>query len=333
MFTPKITIVIPVLNEEKRLPTLLDSIKNQVYNHDNLEVLVVDGGSTDNTKKVVSEYGYRVVHNPWKLGDVGSVVGFNAAQGEIVILTAADTALTKMDFVAQVDRVFESEKDVVIGFCAVDTDPVDKKNSFITQYINLGTDPFNLFVYGREYCYYPELNKTVKPLRETVDAQIYKFSIENHPLLAVAQGFVIHKKRLPDGFLELTSGCDVLPVLKMISTGVIFAYIKNQTIKHYIFDSAFHFFKKMDKKIGLAFQNPDKWGFQKRSAFLNRSRRIKKYLFVPYAFFVLPAIIHALFLYKKSKRVEFIIHPFLSFVVLIFIVKQFFKKIFFQLFR
>jgi len=46
---PFFSIVIPSLNEEINLPILLESIKNQTDK--DLEVIVVDSQSTDNTKK------------------------------------------------------------------------------------------------------------------------------------------------------------------------------------------------------------------------------------------------------------------------------------------
>ncbi|GIO23426.1 glycosyltransferase [Oceanobacillus sp. J11TS1] len=51
---PKVTVIIPVYNAEKTITVALESILSQSWT--NLEVLVVDDCSTDNTKKVVAEY-------------------------------------------------------------------------------------------------------------------------------------------------------------------------------------------------------------------------------------------------------------------------------------
>ncbi len=51
---PFFTIIIPTLNEEEYIGTLLSDIKKQTYT--GFEVVAVDGNSEDNTKKIVKEY-------------------------------------------------------------------------------------------------------------------------------------------------------------------------------------------------------------------------------------------------------------------------------------
>ena len=50
----KITIIVPIYNVEKYLSFALDSVVNQTYK--NLEVLLIDDGSTDNSRKIAEEY-------------------------------------------------------------------------------------------------------------------------------------------------------------------------------------------------------------------------------------------------------------------------------------
>ncbi len=50
----KISIIIPTYNSGSRISICLDSIINQIYQ--NLEIIVIDDGSTDNTIEIVNEY-------------------------------------------------------------------------------------------------------------------------------------------------------------------------------------------------------------------------------------------------------------------------------------
>ena len=51
---PKISIIVPVYNTAKYLPACLGSIINQTYH--NLEIILVDDGSTDDSNEVISKY-------------------------------------------------------------------------------------------------------------------------------------------------------------------------------------------------------------------------------------------------------------------------------------
>lgn len=50
----KISIIVPIYNVEKYLSSALDSVVNQTYK--NLEVLLIDDGSTDNSSEIAEKY-------------------------------------------------------------------------------------------------------------------------------------------------------------------------------------------------------------------------------------------------------------------------------------
>ena len=58
---PLISIIIPTYNSEQHLKECFDSVVNQTY--ENLEVIVIDGGSTDNTQLIINEYTSK--NNNW----------------------------------------------------------------------------------------------------------------------------------------------------------------------------------------------------------------------------------------------------------------------------
>ena len=61
----RVCAVLPVLNEEKYIKRCVDSLLAQTFP---LEILVLDGGSTDSTLEILQNYGdsIRVIHNPGK---------------------------------------------------------------------------------------------------------------------------------------------------------------------------------------------------------------------------------------------------------------------------
>jgi rSAM/selenodomain-associated transferase 2 len=59
--TPHISIIIPVLNEAGNLRSLKKQLKEQAADYDSLEVLLVDGGSTDDTRAIATDLDFKIV--------------------------------------------------------------------------------------------------------------------------------------------------------------------------------------------------------------------------------------------------------------------------------
>lgn len=57
----KVSIVIRTYNEQKHLRALLEGIQSQQRDGFEIETVIVDSGSTDNTVKIASEFPTRVV--------------------------------------------------------------------------------------------------------------------------------------------------------------------------------------------------------------------------------------------------------------------------------
>lgn len=69
---PKVSIIIPVYNGEKFIGEAIDSALNQTYK--NLEIIVVNDGSTDNTSKVVKSYGKKIKYYEKENGGVSTAL-------------------------------------------------------------------------------------------------------------------------------------------------------------------------------------------------------------------------------------------------------------------
>ena len=89
----KISVVIPALNEEKLLPELFESLKNQTRKSD--EIIVVNGGSTDRTVAVAEHFGARVITVPRITIGYSRQQGLLAATGDVVAFTDADVLLPR----------------------------------------------------------------------------------------------------------------------------------------------------------------------------------------------------------------------------------------------
>jgi len=86
----KISIVIPTYNEEKNLPFCLDALLAIDYPKKNFEVIIVDNGSTDNTKEIAKNYGAQVLRNDLKNVSGLRNLGVTKSSGEIIAFLDAD---------------------------------------------------------------------------------------------------------------------------------------------------------------------------------------------------------------------------------------------------
>lgn len=93
-----ISVIIPVYNNEQYLSRCIDSVINQTYK--NLEIILVDDGSTDNSGKICDEYALKdnrikVIHK--ENGGVSSArnVGLDIAKGEYIGFVDSDDYIEK----------------------------------------------------------------------------------------------------------------------------------------------------------------------------------------------------------------------------------------------
>lgn len=85
---PKISIIIPTLNEAK---TIEQTIARIIANH-NIEVIIVDGGSTDRTVEIAQKLGVKIVSASGGRA-IQMNVGAAVATGKILLFLHADTLL------------------------------------------------------------------------------------------------------------------------------------------------------------------------------------------------------------------------------------------------
>ena len=88
----KISIVIPTLNEEKGIGKTIDSIKKDVFkkNKWDLEIIIVDGNSTDKTREIAEKKGARIIIEPRKGYGRAYKTGLKHATGDIIVTGDAD---------------------------------------------------------------------------------------------------------------------------------------------------------------------------------------------------------------------------------------------------
>lgn len=86
----KVAVVIPTLNEEKFIARCLDSVIAQSYPFDDMDVMVVDGGSKDRTKEIVEDYkrkyqNIRFLNNPGRIQSIAFNIGVKSSDAPYIV--------------------------------------------------------------------------------------------------------------------------------------------------------------------------------------------------------------------------------------------------------
>src|ERR1035437_5422259 len=102
----KISVVVPVFNEETFLPGCLQSLRRQKYQGE-IEIIVVDNGSTDNSAKIAHDFGVKVVSCPEKGVAFARQAGADAAAGDIIVQADGDTTYP-VDWLSRIGECFET---------------------------------------------------------------------------------------------------------------------------------------------------------------------------------------------------------------------------------
>lgn len=91
---PVVSVVVPMLNEAGYILDCLEGFAGQAYPTDLLDVIVVDGGSTDGSRSSVEQFckfhpWCRVIDNPARKAAAAFNVGVDAARGKVLVLFSA----------------------------------------------------------------------------------------------------------------------------------------------------------------------------------------------------------------------------------------------------
>ncbi|OGZ18494.1 MAG: hypothetical protein A2Z68_02210 [Candidatus Nealsonbacteria bacterium RBG_13_38_11] len=108
-----LSIIIPTLNEEKYLPLLLKSIKEQNFSQD-YELIVADAGSKDRTIEIAKSFGCKVIRGG--LPAFGRNAGVRAAKGDLFLFLDSDILLSEK-FLENSLLEFKKRKLAVASYC------------------------------------------------------------------------------------------------------------------------------------------------------------------------------------------------------------------------
>ena len=136
----KLSIIIPIYNSEKELPSTLDSIINQTMNFNEIEVIMVNDGSTDKSEAIMEKYSKKYdnfisVHLDKNNGSPAKPrnIGIKYATSEYIMFQDSDDIYTTTACEYLYEIIQEENVDIVGGLLTVK----DEKNNDVIRFDSL----------------------------------------------------------------------------------------------------------------------------------------------------------------------------------------------------
>lgn len=335
MYSPIVSIIIATFNSEKVLAKVLESIRKQSYNQNNIEVILVDGGSTDKTLRIAKQFRCRILGNPRTEPVWGKFLGFISAKGRYLMYLDHDEVLENINSIELKLKVFRKNNNVKAVVSSGYKSP--EGYPFINYYINEFGDPFSFFIY--------KLSKDAKFFSATMN-QKYPMLDDNDfftifdlsrtkilPLIElVAGGSMFDAYTLKREFPETKERYELLPhyFYLLHYKYPYLAIAKNDTLIHYSADTLKRYFKKIKWRVKNNIYHASDMG---ESGFLGRDKfqplffRLKKYLFLPYAYSLIFPLFDSIRLIVTRRNIIYFFHLILTVYTANLIVYHFILKL------
>jgi len=151
---PYATALIDTYNHERFIAEAIESVLAQDFPSSEMEILVVDDGSTDRTPEIIRSYGDRVRHIRKENGGQASALnlGFAEARGEIVAMLDGDDVWLPHK-IRRVTTEFERSPDIAVVYHPHDvwvhgSNLLEKDRSFYPVYGRMPLEGMALLRYG-----------------------------------------------------------------------------------------------------------------------------------------------------------------------------------------
>ncbi len=306
---PLVTVMMPTLNSARTIRLALDSIRRQSLPAEQIEILVTDGGSTDDTRTIAASYGAIVLENTRVQPEYGHSVGLSNARGRYGVFLDSDEVLVDPRSFEKKVRLLEDHENVHNVVTAGLRNPPGYPA--IGDYVNRFGDPFSLFMHridsGDHWGSYLRHYRVVE---RGADWIVVQFGPHDSLPLVDAAG---HFFRL-DYLRTIADVHDHRIVPRLFVTMARehrrLAVVRGDFIEHHS-TAAYRTAKaKIEWRIvgNIHGSASGSAGFVGREADQPRAFRMKKYLFIPYALSIAGPALDATVLSLRYRNPAMLFH-------------------------
>lgn len=152
-----LSVIVPIFNEEKYIAKCIDSMLEQDYPTDDLEIILVDGMSKDRTREIVSIYTeqypfIRLIDNPNRIAPWAMNLGIKEAKGDVIMRLDAHATYEKNYFSSLAYGLSKYGADNIGAVCKTDVLNKTPKTLAIREVLSnkfgVGNSAFRTGIHG-----------------------------------------------------------------------------------------------------------------------------------------------------------------------------------------
>ena len=305
MDRPFFSIIIPTYNSEKTLEYTLASIEAQTFEKSELEVLVVDGGSTDSTIMIAKEHGVNIIHNEYKLPEYAKLIGVINAKGKYIVRMDSDEEFTYPTQLEDKKRFFENHPEIPVLISNLYTAGRRDLCGISSAYMNILGDPFSYFVYQTD----GDKCTTYKKYIKKKDGYEYVMGFEKDDMMPLADSGTCSysldyiKQKYPDEYDSIEFTCGTFS--RIICDKGLCGCIKGDNIKHNCNSEFRTYLRKLKFRVINNVFHKGESGF---SSHINKVAKKRTILFCVYSVIIPLPIIDSMRLAIKYRDISFLLH-------------------------
>ena len=313
---PILSVIIATYNSEKTLPLVLSALKEQSIDKRKMEILLLDGGSKDSTKKIGREFGCQIINNPRTEPVYAKFLGYKKAKGKYIVYLDHDEVLQNPDSFKIRINCLEKEKDVKCVLVSGYRNP--HGYPFINEYINEFGDPFSCFIYRLSKSadfFLSSMSKKYRIVKDTTKYTIFSLKdIKTMPIIELCAAATMTDKRYMQAeFPETMDRPDLIPhfFYLLLSKSPKVAITKEDTILHYSADTLGKYLNKIRWRVKnniYHIKDMGMSGFTGRNTYNSFFMQQKKYLFLPYVYSFFPLFLDTVYLIYTRRNIGYILH-------------------------
>ena len=315
------SFLIPTFNAERTLEQALKAIRKQDFDQQKIEILVVDGGSTDNTLAIAKKYKAKIIDNPERLPEPAKRYGMLEAKGRYLCVMGADEILHDINQLKKRYKFFTEHPEV---HCMLMELIAPDNYEPLCKYLNAVGDPFTCFVYKTYGKRADNLKKNL--INKDNEKCIFKFAPDDITPIGDG-GAVIDFKYVKEHYPEEMFDMETSMIFDMLLRDTQYlVMLQDDWVLHLSKADFKTYIKKLKFRVINNIHNIKGSGYAYRAKTKPKLNR-RKYLYPIYCLTIIWPLIDSFRMIYNFKSPVFMIHFVFTYYVMFEIIIQYFKKI------